>query len=152
MNLSCFSLALRLLTCTNLHWPVLPAENILWLNKCSFSYLPQQRAMFWQLNCVWNLMLHVEFIIMQDRNIEVCNNTALPRILCFMDVLILRIPLHEISYLLLPGFGICVIIWKLAFGLPDYQTSVLSSSFCRDIVYYFVRWTMRNLVHFLLRS
>lgn len=102
------------------------------------------------------LMLHVEFIIMQDRNIEVCNSTAFPRILCFMDVLILRIPLHEISYLLLPGF---FWFWDIRYNmkakfwpprLPNF--SLVQLILQRYCVYCFVRRAMHSLVHYLLRS
>lgn len=41
------------------------------------------------------------------------------------------------------------VVW-LSFSLPDYQTSVLPISFCREIVYYFVRPTMHSVVHYSL--
>lgn len=74
-----------------------------WVTAHSVSY-PSKGGCFGNWIVFEILMLHVEFIVMQDRNIEVCKDTALTRLLCFVDVLILRIPLHEICYLLLLGF------------------------------------------------
>lgn len=123
-----------------------------WISARSVSY-PSKGGCFGNWIVFEILMLHFEFIIMQERNIEVCKDTAFTRILCFVDVLILRIPLNKNCYPLLLGFfwiWDIRIVWKRSFGLPDYQTSISPISFCRDVVYYFARPIMRRLVHYSL--
>lgn len=101
-----------------MHCPVLPVESILWMNNRSFSFLPSKGGDALTVGIVsevFGVPCWLYHIIPQKRNTEVWNSTALTRILCFVDVLILRIAFYDSCYHpLLPGF---FWIWEIRHSL-----------------------------------
>lgn len=95
--------------------------------------------------------------MMKERHIYVCKSTALTRVLYFVDVFMLRIPLHDTYYPLLPGL---FWIWEIRYSLKaEFLASqinklqAITSHFAEKLcTSSFMRPTVFNLFHYYLSS